>query len=231
MFIPEVCASMSKKKIKRKALERTPKEQPEEILNVCLRFLEEIADSPAFSSCLNKSEAFRLLLLRCAGRQRPKIDGALKKAFESERESIRLTAAQLLAISSSKQALAFLLQKAASEEPVIRYDALMGLVKALPESRAVEAIWKARNDGDQVIRDAVTSAISQLPPAKLEAIAQVRQRIADTQEAAKKAAQKIANLPKSLTLKEFYQNTARLNLLRARSSTRERPDRDELYPK
>jgi hypothetical protein len=208
-------------------------ERTQNLVQVSLMFLEEIAEKPVFAEWLRDSETFKSLLLKVVSQQSRKLEAALQNAFACEDERLRLTAAQLLGINCSPVAIRFLIEQSSRNEPAIRYDALMGLCKALPHPQAVEVIWKARGDADPIIREGVASAISGLPLPTLEKIAQVRQKIARVRTA---AARKPARSPgtskaKQLTINELYRDGLRINRLRARPSIRERPDRDELYPK
>ena len=208
-------------------------ERTQGVVSASLKFLEELSETPAFSVWLRQSETFRNLLLRFVSAQNGKLDKALQVAFESGDESVRLIAAQLLAISGSSAAMRFLVQQSSRIEPAIRYDAVMGLLKALPNPQAVELVWKTREDADLRIREAVASAISKLTPPKMAIIDQVRERIAQLRSQAARTTPINPRLRsgKKLTTDDFYRDVHRLNSLRARPSTRERPDRDELYPK
>jgi len=224
---------MSGKVKKNKAIKRAVDERTQGIASASLKFIEELSETPAFSAWLRQSDTFRNLVLKIASAQNDKLDKALQAAFGSGDEAVRLIAAQILAISGSSAAMRFLVQQSSRSEPAIRYDAVMGLVKALPNPQAIEVVWKAREDADFRIKVAVESALAKLSPPQLEAIGQIRERLAQLRSKAARTTpiNPLLRRGKKLTTTEFYHNSQRMNVLRARPSTKERPDRDELYPK
>ena len=164
-------------KSKRKAKIAADAARMQQLVDSSVRFVDEFADKKLFLEWLRDSEAFRLFLLKLVSRLSPKLEIGLETASQSDDESLRLTAAQLPGVSRSPAAIKFLIDRCTNKESAIRYDALMGLCKALPEPKSVQALLEACSDADPLIRKAVAPSLAAVAPGTLEQIARVQSKV------------------------------------------------------